>query len=167
MTMSSNSNTSSKSTDKKGYLSGLLGKTGDKDLTNHDDIVSVAAVIRSRYGVVFMSNGEGEKKRTFAKFTVNGSKDDPKKGFQVAVYVQKPTEGFKYVRYYVYVTNNKAGLTSTFKSLSAQQVLDLLTSLHAGYSFLYRLTSVDAVKEAPAAGDDQSQEADFDDDIPH
>lgn len=133
----------------RGYLDDLFEHVADKKSLLLDEVVAVAAHIRSRYGVKFMQ--KASTSRICVRFTVKSSKEDTK-GKAVSLYVQVP-DGIKhkYVRFLAYVEVGTYGKTAKLVGLSVPQVIDLLEDLQRPTSYVNRLQGIeDKDEDVPA-----------------
>lgn len=124
-----------------GYLADLFERVADKHVLVQDEVVALAAHLRSRYGVKFVQ--KEPNKRFSVRFTVKTSKEDAS-GKAVSLYVLLPDgDKHRYVRFMAYVEVGTFGKTAKFTGLTVPQILDLLEDLQRSASFLNRLQAIE------------------------
>lgn len=132
-----------------GYLADLFERVADKQALVQDEVVALAAHIRSRYGVLFVQKEANQ--RFSVRFTVKTSKEDAN-GKVVSLYVLPPKgEKHKYIRFLAYVEVGTFGKTAKFTGLTVSQVLDLLEDLQRSTSYLNRLQGIEDKAADPDA----------------
>lgn len=124
-----------------GYLAALFELVADKNVLEQDEVVALAAHLRSRYGVKLVQKAPNQ--RISVHFTVKSSKEDTN-GKSVSLYVLMPDgDKHRYIRFMAYVQVGTFGKTAKFTGLTVPQVIDLLEDLQRTTSYLNRLQGIE------------------------